>query len=109
MPEHQTPHHRRQPGSLVPLTSREQDEVMRRWQEVESGMEGERGLLPKQPDNPVAHALLDAAGIAFSRSEWRHGVAILHLAVRQYPRSEEAACARTVIDRLAGQGASHGR
>ena len=75
-------------------------EVMRQWEATESGMDGPRGLLPDQPDNPVAYKLLDAAGEAMERGEWQHGVNILRLVVKDYRQSQEAACARQVIDRL---------
>ena len=66
-------------------------------------MDGPRGLLPDKPDDPVAHTLLEAAGTAIERGEWQRGINILNLVVRDYRQSQEAACARTVIDRLAAE------
>lgn len=87
----------------------EQREVMQLWQRAESGMDGKRGVLPETPDDPVAYKLLDAAGNAMNRGDWQKGVNILRLVVKDYRQSEEAACARTVIDRLAGRAGGDGR
>lgn len=87
----------------------EQWEVMRLWQRAESGMDGERAGLPDKPDDPVAYKLLDAAGDAMGRGDWQRGVNILRLVVKDYRQSQEAACARTVIDRLAEQAGGHDR
>jgi hypothetical protein len=87
-------------ATLTQPTAEEQREVMRQWQRADDGMDGPRGLLPEEPDNPVAYKLLDAAGEAMERGEWQHGITILRLVVRDYRHSQEAACARQVIDRL---------
>lgn len=71
-------------------------------------MDGERGGLPERPDDPVAYKLLDAAGDAFGQGRWQQGVNILRLVVRDYRHSQEAACARQVIDRLASEGKGRG-
>jgi hypothetical protein len=100
---------RRNHGTLIPLDAAEHREVMRRWQWVDSGTDGERGGLPATPDDLVAHKLLDAAGDAMGRGDWQKGVNILRLIVKDYRQSQEAACARRVIDRLAEKAGGHGR
>lgn len=87
----------------------EQRGVMRMWQRAESGMDGERGQLPEQLNDPVAYKLLEAAGDAMERGDWQRGVNILRLVVRDYRQSQEAACARTVIDRLIERAGDQGR
>ncbi len=73
-------------------------------------MDGPRGLLPEQPDNPVAYKLLEAAGEAMERGEWKGGLTILRLVVKEYRESKEAACARgSVIDRLTEISGGKGR
>ncbi len=99
----------RRHGTLAPLEDAEHREVMRRWQRSESSMDGERGGLPETPDDAVAHKLLEAAGDAMGRGDWQQGVNILKLIVRDYRQSQEAACARRVIDRLAERFGGHGR
>lgn len=84
-------------------------EVMRTWRQIDSGMDGPRGLLPEQPDNPVAYKLLEAAGEAMGRGEWKGGLTILRLVVKEYRESKEAACARSVIDRLTEISGDKGR
>ena len=94
--------------ALQPLAAAEEREVMRRWHRQESGMDGERGLLPERPDDAVAYKLLDAAGIAMQRGDWKQGVTILKLVVKEFRHSQEAACARTVIDRLTEKESGRG-
>jgi hypothetical protein len=65
--------------------------------------------MPKRPDDAVAYKLLDAAGDAMERGDWQRGVNILRLVVRDYRQSQEAACAHTVIDRLAESKGGYGR
>ena len=101
--------HGRDSGRLLPLGDTEHREVMRRWQGEVSGMGGARGQLPETPDDPVAHKLLDAAGEAMNRGDWRQGVEILQLVVKAFQHTQEAACARTVIDRLKDRAAGQGR
>ncbi len=72
-------------------------------------MDGERGQLPETPDDPVAYKLLDAAGVALDRGEWREGMQILRLIVKAFRHTQEAACARTVIDRLSERTGGQGR
>ena len=79
-------------------------EVLRSWQMMDDGLNGPRGLLPDRSDDQVAHKLLDAAGDAMNRGDWQRGVNILKLVVRDYRHSQEAACARSAIDRLAERG-----
>ncbi len=68
-------------------------------------MDGPRGLLPGQPDDPVAHTLLAAAGMAIGQGDRQRGVNILKLVVRDYRQSQEAACAPQHLDHLAaGRG-----
>jgi hypothetical protein len=88
-------------GTLIQPHDDEQREVMTHWRRVESGMDGERGQLPETPDDAVAYKLLEAADDAMSRGDWQKGVNILRLIVKDYRQSQEAACARSVIDRLA--------
>ena len=95
-------------GTLTQPTADEQREVMRQWRRVESGMDGERGQLPERPDDPVAFRLLEAAGEAINRGDWQKGTNILRLVVKDYRSSQEAAFARSVIDRLAEE-AAHSR
>lgn len=104
-----TPPHRRRSGTLIPLDAAEEQEILRRWRRMECGMDGERGGLPEQPDDPIAHRLLDIAGEAMSRGEWQKGVNILRLVVKDYRHYQEAACARRVIDRLAERSDGQGR
>ncbi len=96
-------------GTLAQPGEAEQREAMRRWRRAESGMDGERAGLPETPDDPVAHKLLDAAGDAMGRGDWQQGVNILRLIVKDYRKSQEAACARRVIDRLAEKFGGQGR
>lgn len=96
-------------ATLTQPDAAEQREVMRRWRAIDSGMDGPRGLLPEQPDNPIAYKLLDAAAEAMERGEWQHGINILRLVVRDYRQSQEAACARQVIDRLQEHAAGRGQ
>ena len=60
--------------------------------------------MPERADDAVAYKLLDAAGDAIGRGDVRKGVNILTLVTRDYRHSQEAAFARTVLDRL-----EHGR
>lgn len=87
-------------ATLTQPDAAEQRDVMRRWRQMETGMDGPRGLLPDKPDNLVAYKLLDAAGEAMERGDWQKGINILRLVVKDYRQSQEAACARQVIDRL---------
>ena len=95
------------PGLARP-TPAEGREALRLWQIADDGMDGPRGQLPPQPDDPVASILLGAAGAAMNRGDMQRGVNILKLVVRDYRHSQEAACARTVIDRLARRGRAEG-
>jgi hypothetical protein len=79
---------------------------MRHWRMIESGVAGPRITKLEKPDDPVAHHLIEAADQAMSRGDWQRGVNILRLVVRDYCQSQEAALARTVIDRLASRGQS---
>jgi hypothetical protein len=92
-------------GKLTERSPAENQEVLKLWRQADSGMDGPRGLLPDKPDDLVAHKLLEAANTAMERGEWQRGVNILKLVVRDYRQSQEAACARTVIDRLAARQA----
>jgi hypothetical protein len=42
------------------------------------------------------------------RGDWQRGVNILRLVVKDYRQSQEAACARSVIDRLAERASGRG-
>jgi hypothetical protein len=101
MQEPPTPHDNESNGRLIQPTADEQREAMRQWRRLESGMDGKRGELPEKPDDAVAYKLLDAAGDAMERGHWQQGINILRLVVKDYRQSQEAACARRVIDRLA--------
>jgi hypothetical protein len=48
--------------------------------------------------------LLDAAGTAMNRGDWQRGVNILKPVIRDYRQSQEAACARSVMDQLVQRG-----
>ena len=90
------------PRSVAP--DDEKREVMQHWRMAESGMAGPRITKLDEPDDLVAHRLLEAADQAMSRGDWQRGVNILRLVVRDYRQSQEAALARTVIDRLGSRG-----
>lgn len=96
-------------ATLARPDAAEHREVMKQWEATDSGMNGPRGLLPDQPDNPIAYKLLDAAGEAMERGEWQLGINILRLVVRDYRQSQEAACARQVIDRLREHTSGRGK
>lgn len=98
-----------QSSTLKPLEPIEQREVLRTWSRSAESRAGERGPLPATPDDQVAHALLNAAGIAIGEGRWQRGLRILRLTTEDYPHSQEAACARTVIDRLTERSATRGR
>jgi hypothetical protein len=87
-------------GKLIRPAAGDEREVLRQWRMVEDGMDGPRGQLPPQPDDPVAYLLLEAADAAMVRGDWQRSINILKLLVRDYRQSQEAACARSVIDQL---------
>ncbi len=93
---------------LTPITAARQREVTQLWQRSENGMDGVRSGLPEQPDDLVAYKLLDAAGDAITRGDWQQATNILRLVVKDYRQSQEAACARTVIDRLSESAKGRG-
>lgn len=103
------PQNGRNNGTLIRPDDAEQREVMRRWQQVNSGTDGERGVLPTRPDDAVAYLLLEAAEGALGRGDWQKGANILRLVVKDYRQSQEAAFARRVIDRLAERSGERGR
>jgi hypothetical protein len=91
-------------GRLIRPTAAEQRHVMDLWRLADSGMEGPRSsVVPDPPDDPVAYKLLEAADAAMERGDWRRGVNILKLVVRDYRQSREAALARQAIDELAAR------
>ena len=96
-------------GTLTQPTADEQREVIRQWRRVECSLDGERGGLPDQPDDPVAYKLLEAADEVMQRGDWQKGVNVLRLVVKDYRHSQEAAFARSVIDRMAEKADSQGR
>src|SRR5262245_17706939 len=92
------------PGPLWPVNADEQHEILNRWRAAGNGMDGPRGGVPSKPDDPVAYTLLEAADQVMSLGDLQRGVNILRLVVRDYRESQEAALARTVLDRLARRG-----
>lgn len=87
-------------GRLEPLSDDKQREVMRHWLNQLSDLPGERGEWPRTPDDPVASKLLEAADYAIEHGRLQQGIAILKFVAKEYRHSQEAACARRVIDRL---------
>jgi hypothetical protein len=76
-------------------------EIMRLWQTTVDGNAGPRGDQPPQPDDPIAHALLEAAELAIGQGKQQPAARILKLVVSDYRDSQEAAFARRVLDQLA--------
>ena len=87
-------------GTLRTLERAERLQEVEGWQAIISQMEGPRGGMPERPDDPVAWKPLDAAGDAIGRRDWQRGVNILRLVIRDYRHSQEAAFARTVLERI---------
>lgn len=87
-------------GTLKQPDAEAERDALRQWRRIESDQAGPRGGMPRRPDDVVAYLLLEAAEAAEERGERQHSINILKLVIRDYRQSQEAAFARSVIDKL---------
>lgn len=91
-------------GTLDEPPAERQREVLNQWRRIATYTGGERITELGDPDDPVAHRSLDAAGDALGLGRLQEGLdKILRLVVRDYRHSREAAFARQVIGQIRTQ------